>query len=220
LATSAITSSLLSQIAGSPSAANQFVTDLNQLATDLKSGNLSAAQQDYVTLSQDAQNGVTSSSATTSDSGITASLLSDVASSSTGLTIFTNELGILGNDLQNGDLTSAQNDMLTLEGAASTAAPQASATSSATTNQAQTEELVRAAVQAIAAGDPSAASSALSQLASVSSSSQGASYIQALSANLGGSSSGSSSSSSITQLLDSLNSSASSSSSPLLSLLA
>ena len=82
MATSAITSSLLAEIASSPSSANQFVTDLNQLAQDLQGGNLSAAQQDYVTLSQDALDGVTSSTATTSSSGITTALLSDIASSS------------------------------------------------------------------------------------------------------------------------------------------
>lgn len=48
MATSSITSALLSQIAGSPSAANQFLTDLNQVAKDLEGGNLSAAQEDYV----------------------------------------------------------------------------------------------------------------------------------------------------------------------------
>ena len=68
MSTSGITSSLLSEIAGSPSAANQFVTDLNQLAKDIQSGDLSAAQQDYVTLSQDALDGATASTADTSSS--------------------------------------------------------------------------------------------------------------------------------------------------------
>ncbi len=88
MATSGISSSLFSQIAGSSSEANQFVTDLNQLAKDLQSNDLSAAQEDYVTLSQDALNGVTTSSATTGASGITASLLSDVAGSSTASSAF------------------------------------------------------------------------------------------------------------------------------------
>ena len=66
MSTSAITSSLLSQIADSSSTANEFVTDLNQLAKDVESGNTSAAQQDWVTLTQDAQDGATSSSATSS----------------------------------------------------------------------------------------------------------------------------------------------------------
>ena len=79
---SGITGSLLSQIVGSPSTANQFAGDLNQLAGDLQSGNLSSAQEDYVTLSEDALNGTGSSStATTNSSGITTGLLSTIASS-------------------------------------------------------------------------------------------------------------------------------------------
>ena len=107
MATSAITSSLLAEIASSPSSANQFVTDLNQLAQDLESGNLSAAQEDYVTLSQDALNGVTSSTATTGASGITTNLLSEITSSSSSSSSFVSELNLLGTDLGNGDLTSA-----------------------------------------------------------------------------------------------------------------
>jgi hypothetical protein len=224
LSTSPISTSLLSQIADSPTAANQFVTDLNQLAKDLQSGNLSAAQQDYVTLSQDALDGVTSSAATSSASGITTSLLSDIASSSTNSSSFVSELSNLGTDLQSGNLTAAQQDMLSLDstalGAAS-AAPTVSIPSSSaadttsSTSQADMEKLIQAIVQAMGAGDTSAASSDLAQLASVSGSSQGASYLQGLSASLGSSSS--SGSSSISQLLQSLNNSGSSSSSSILS---
>ncbi len=70
MSTSGITSSLLSQIAQSPSALNQFATDLNQLEQDLQSGNLSAAQSDFVTLSEDALSGATSSTESTGASGI------------------------------------------------------------------------------------------------------------------------------------------------------
>src|ERR1700753_3034221 len=112
MATSGITSSLLSQIAASPSTANSFLTDLNQLAKDLKSGNLSGAQEDFVTLSQDALNGATASSAATSDSGITSSLLSNIAGSSSSSSSFVSELNQLGSDLQNGSLGSAQQDLL------------------------------------------------------------------------------------------------------------
>lgn len=93
MSTSAITSSLLSQIASSPSTADQFLTDLNQLAKDLQGGDLGAAQEDYVTLSEDALNGATSSTATTSSSGITAALLSGIASSSSSSSSFVSELG-------------------------------------------------------------------------------------------------------------------------------
>ena len=85
-----------------PQTANQFATDLNQLAKDLQSWyTVSAAQQDYVTLSQDLENGATSSSATTSSSGITVSLLSSIAGFSSSLSAFTSELNQLGTDLNN-----------------------------------------------------------------------------------------------------------------------
>ncbi len=219
MSTSGITSSLLSQIAGSPSAANQFVTDLNQLAQDLKSDNLSAAQQDYVTLSQDALNGATSSTASTSTSGVTTSLLSAVASSSNSENSFVTELSQLGTDLQNGDLTDAQTDMLNLESTASGAAPATSSSSTGSTNQAQITELINAIIQAMEVGDDSVIGSAMSQLASISPDSKGASVLQQDSASYGSTSS-SSSSSSLSQLLQSLNTNSSGSSESTLSLLA
>jgi trimeric autotransporter adhesin len=218
LSTSGITSSLLSQIAGSPSAANQFATDLNQVAQDLKSDNLSAAQQDFVTLSQDALNGATASTATTSASGITTSLLSGVASSSSSESSFVSELNQLGADLQNGDLTSAQTDMLTLESTASGAAPAGAAGTTTSANQAQMTELINAIVQAIGAGDTSIVGIAMSQLASISPNSKGASVLEQDSATYDSSSS--SSSSSIGELLQSLNTNSSASSQSALSLLA
>ncbi len=218
MSTSGITSSLLSQIAGSPSAANQFVTDLNQLAQDLKSDNLSAAQQDYVTLSQDALNGATSSTASTSTSGVTTSLLSAVASSSNSENSFVTELSQLGTDLQNGDLTDAQTDMLNLESTASGAAPATSSSSAGSTNQAQITELINAIIQAMEVGDDSVIGSAMSQLASISPDSKGASVLQQDGASYGSTSS--SSSSSLSQLLQSLNTNSSGSSESTLSLLA
>ncbi len=223
VSTSPISTSLLTQIADSPTAANQFVTDLNQLAKDLQSGNLSAAQQDYVTLSQDALNGATSSTASSSASGITTSLLSDIASSSSNSNSFVSELNNLGTDLQSGNLSAAQQDLLSLDstalGAAS-AVPTISIPDSGTDSNSQTDvaKLIQAIVQAMGAGDTSAASSDLAQLASLSGSPQGASYLQGLSASLGSSSS--SGSSSIGQLLQSLNNSGSSSSSSILNELA
>lgn len=221
MSTSGITSSLLAQIASSPSASNRFVTDLNQLAKDLKGDNLSAAQQDFVTLSQDALNGATSATATTSDSAITTALLSDITSSSNGANSFESELNQLGTDLQNGDLSSAQSDMLSLDSTALNAAPSAgsstsgTAGSTASSNQAETTALIHAIVQAMDAGDNSAVGTAMSQLASISPSSEGASYLTQDSASYG-----SSSSSSISQLLQSVDSGSSSSSLSSLSLLA
>lgn len=229
MSTSGITSSLLSEIASSPSTTNQFVTDLNRLAQDLQSGNLSAAQDDYVTLSEDALNGATSSTATTSASGITANLLSTLASSASSSDAFVSEINQLGTELQNGDLTSAQEEMLSLDSTALNAASAAGASSSGTSNttssaatssQADMTELIQAIVQAMGAGDMSAAGIAMLELASVSTSSAGASYLQAASESLSGSSSNSSSSNSTSQLLQDLETSSLNGSQSILDLLA
>jgi hypothetical protein len=223
LSTGGITSILLSQIASSPSSANQFATDLNQLAQDLKGDNLSAAQQDYVTLSQDALDGVTSSAATTSTSGITTSLLSGVVSSSANSNSFVNELNQLGSDLSNGDLTSAQGDMLSLESVALSGAPASSApssTSSSASNPNDISALVRATVDAMAAGDDSTISADMSELASISASPGGASYLESASQSYSSGTSSTSSLGSLSQVLQNLNSDSSSSSDSLLSLLA
>jgi hypothetical protein len=226
LATSAITSSLLSQIAGSSSTANQFVTDLNQLAQDLQGGNLSAAQEDFVTLSADAQDGATASTATSSASGITTSLLSDIAASSSSETTFVSDLNQLGTDLQNGDLTAAQDDMLALDSSALNAASAAGASSagssSATTKASATEqtELIVAIVEAMSDGDNSAVSSGLSELASVSSNAQGATILEEESTSYGSSAGASTASASISQLLQSLDAGGSDGSTSSLSLLA
>jgi hypothetical protein len=227
LATSGITSSLLSQIASSPSTANQFLTDLNQLAKDMQSGDLSGAQDDFVTLSQDALNGASASSATTSASGITGSLLSDITSSAGSSSSFAGELNQLGSDLQNGDLSSAQQDLLSLDSTALNAASSAGtggtpAASSTSPNHGDSKELINAIVQAMSEGDSGVASSALTELASISSSSPGASELLQLSQSLGSGSSSSSQASSISELLQSANVNAnnSDSSSSILSLLA
>jgi len=213
MSTSAITGSLLSQIAGSSSTADQFVTDLNQVFVDLESGNLAAAQEDYVTLSSDAQNGATASTADTSASGITASLLTEIESSSSNSSSFVNELNQLGTDLGNGDLTSAQGDMMALQSTALSAATSAgdasgasssSSSSSTAASQAEITELVKAIVQAMEAGDNSAVSSAMSQLASVSPSTQGGSILQQESENFGAASSSPSASNGISQIVQSM----------------
>jgi hypothetical protein len=224
VSTSGITSSLLSQLVNSPSSLNQFVTDFNQLAGDLKSGNLSAAQDDYVTLSEDALNGATASTASSSASGLTASLLTDVASSQGSSTSFAGEFKQLGSDLGNSDLTSAQEDLLNLDSTALNAASTAGASTTAksatstATNQAQIKEMVQTVVQAMEFGDSSAVSSTMSQLVALSPSSQGASLLQQDSASL---SSGSSSpASSISQLFDNVGTNNSNSSASILSAIA
>jgi hypothetical protein len=205
LATSGISSSLLSQIASSPSTANAFLTDLNQLAKDLQSGNLSGAQDDFVTLSQDALDGATSSSATTSASGVTGSLLSEITSSAGSSNSFAGELNQIGADLENGDLSSAQRDLLSLDSTALNAASLSGAppsTPSSGGNRADSSALINAVVQAMDAGDSSFASSALTQLASISPSSAGAGELQQLGQSLSGSGS-SSQASSINELMQS-----------------
>ena len=217
MATSGITSSLLSQIASTPSTANQFLTDLNQLAKDLQGGNLSGAQDDFVTLSQDALNGGAASSTTTSASGITASLLSDITSSAGSSNFFASELNQLGSDLQNGDLSSAQQDLLSLDSTALNAASSARtpAASSISAGPGESKELISAIVQAMDAGASGVASSALTELASISSSSPGASELQQLSQSLSGTgSSNSSQASSISELMQSANVNSDSSNSP------
>jgi hypothetical protein len=224
LSTSGITSSLLAQIADSPSAANQFVTDLNQLAQDLQSGNLSAAQQDYVTLTQDAFDGATSSASTTSASGITTSLLSNIASSSASSTAFVNELNQLGTDLGNGDLASSESDMLSLDSTALNAASTSSAAPSSSTStpasSADITALVNATTQAMEDGDDSAVSADMAQLASVSTNSAGASYLESQSQSYGSGAPSSSASGSVSQLLQSLDANSSSSSGSSLNVLA
>jgi len=228
VSTSGITSSLLAQIAESSSTANQFTSDLNQLAQDLQSGNLSAAQQDYVTLSEDALNGTGSSTADTSASGITPSLLSSIASSSSDASSFTSELNQLGSDLQNGDLTSAQQDMLALDSTALNSAPAASSdgsssdsgtASAASPSPNNSATLIHAILQAMEVGDNATVSSALSQLAAISPSSAGASALQQASESFGASSSNSPSSTAISQLLQSLGTSGSGSSGSILDVL-
>jgi len=227
LSTSAITSSLLSQIAGSPSQANQFVTDLNQLAKDLQSGDVSAAEDDYVTLSEDALNGATASTATTSSSGITASLLSDIASSSGSSGSFVSELNQLGSDLGNGDLTSAQQDLLALDStalnAASSAAAGSSGASSASASaksSADSAELIQTVMLGLEVGDSSVIGNAMSELASISPSSSGANVLKQDSESYGSTPGSSSSASSMAELLQSMDTSSSSNSPSGLSLLA
>ncbi|SEG33618.1 hypothetical protein SAMN05421819_2564 [Bryocella elongata] len=218
---SALTSTQFTSLAESSGTANQFATDLNQVASDLQGGNLSAAQEDYVTLSQDALNAAASSSAETSTSNITTGMLGNIAGSSSSAAAFTNSLNQLGSDLENGDLSSAQSDMLTLDstalGAASSASATASGTSAtiATNNTAEVKELVASAVQAMGAGDNSLAGTILNQLASASPSAAGASYLQSMSASLSGATSASSSVASLIQ-----SDSASSNATSMLSLLA
>lgn len=182
ISTSGISGSLLSEIASSPSAAEQFVTNLNQLAKDLQSGNLSAAQQDYVTLSEDALNSAASSPAPAPASGLTTSLLSGVASSSTGASSLVNELNHIGADLDNGDLRLAQGDMRSIDSTVLNATSSAIFNATSSTSSAEsampveTTQLIVATIRAMEAGDGSAAGTDISQLASLLSNIERVSY--------------------------------------------
>jgi hypothetical protein len=223
--TAGISGSLLAQIANSPSAASQFATGLNRLAQDLQSGNLSNAQQDYVTLSQDALNGAAASASTASAGGITASLLSNIASSSSSASSFAGAFNQLGSDLSSGNLQSAESDMLSLDSTALNAVPSASNANAGATasNKAEISALIQATTAAMEVGDNSAVNADMAQLASASTSSTGAGYLKTDSesyASGSGSTAGSSSASSVSQLLQSMNEDSSSSSGSILSLLA
>jgi hypothetical protein len=215
-----ITSSLLSQVVSSPTTANQFATNLNQLVQDLQKGSLAAAQQDYVTLSEDALNGATSSTATTTASGITTGLLSGIASSSGTSTSFANELNQLGTDLQSNNLSSAQGDMLSADSTALNAATSATSSSATAASHAESAELIQTVIQGMEAGDDSIVSSGMSELASLSPKSPGASILQQDSQSYGSASGSSSSSSPISELLQNTNASSSDNSSSILSMLA
>jgi hypothetical protein len=129
----------------------------------------------------------------------------NIAGSSSSSSSFVNELSQLGTDLGNGDLSSAQGDMLSLDSTALNAAGASStagSSSSSSSNEAEIAELITASIQAMEVGDNSATGADLSQLASVSTSSTGAGYLKSDSAGYG---SGSTSSSSVSQLLQSVN---------------
>jgi hypothetical protein len=96
-----MTTNLLTPLEGLPSAANEFVTDLNHLARDLKSGDLTAAEQDYVLFSENLLNGASSSTATDSANGIVTELSSGTASSAGDFTAPASQPSQAGVDLQN-----------------------------------------------------------------------------------------------------------------------
>lgn len=93
MSTSGISSSMFSQL-------QQFQQEFQQLGTDLSSGNLSAAQSDFVTLQSDLQQ--TSSTSTS-------------ASTSQNTNPIAQAFSQLSQDLQAGNLTAAQQDYSTIQ---------------------------------------------------------------------------------------------------------
>ena len=84
-----------------PTVFQQIKTEFQQLGQDLQSGNLTAAQSDFTTLSQNLS-GASQSSATT-------------ASSATGNTPLAQAFAQLGQDLQSGNLQGAQKDFANVQ---------------------------------------------------------------------------------------------------------
>lgn len=101
-----ISSSILAALSGSGNQQNKFQqiqSEFQQLGTDLQSGNLSGAQSDFATLSQNLA-GLTqaASSAATATTGTPSNSLVQAFSQ-------------LGQDLQSGNLTGAQTDYTNIE---------------------------------------------------------------------------------------------------------
>jgi hypothetical protein len=78
-----ITTNLITHVKGLPSAANEFVTDLNQLAHDLKSGDIAAIEADYVLFSEAVLSCGELVLAPTSDIGVETTLASPPDSAAT-----------------------------------------------------------------------------------------------------------------------------------------
>jgi len=137
MSTSGISSSGFSQLDSLLASTDQFNSEFKQLGSDLKNGNLAAAQEDFVTLSQEvlsspfasssASTSATASSteastatsstvaaSTSAASTSTASTSSSSASAATGsgtqsaLSALAQDFQTLGQDLQSGDLAGAQ----------------------------------------------------------------------------------------------------------------
>lgn len=104
MSVSAISSALASDLSTNFQKQQQ---EFKQLGQDLQSGNLSAAQQDFVTLQQDLQQ--TGSTSTTS---ATSTASTSAAQSSESISQLFQQLG---EDLQSGNLSGAQQDFQSLQ---------------------------------------------------------------------------------------------------------
>lgn len=165
ISTTGITGSRLSEMASSPSTAEQLVANLNQLAKDTHSENLSAGPQDYVTLSQAALNSSASSQTPTSVTATAANLLLDIASSSSSASVLANDHSRLGADLAGNSL----NNLHTVIDPTSTMSGSSTVNSSPSESVKSVEaaQLIQETVRAIVAGEGSAMNTDLAQLASL-----------------------------------------------------
>jgi outer membrane protein assembly factor BamD (BamD/ComL family) len=89
-----------------PSSFRQIKTEFQQLAQDLQSGNLTAAQSDFATLSQNLSGASPGAAATNSTTGVNSAAPTNAVTSA---------FAQLGQDLQSGNLQRAQQDFTNLQ---------------------------------------------------------------------------------------------------------
>jgi hypothetical protein len=106
-----IASSILSAVSGSPSYQSRFQqirSEFQQLGQDLQSGNLTQAQSDFATLSQNLSGTSQNSTAATTPAATT-------TAATTSNNSVAQAFAQLGQDLQSGNLQAAQQDFATLQ---------------------------------------------------------------------------------------------------------
>jgi hypothetical protein len=102
---SLLTATQSAQNGGGQGKFQQIQSEFQQLGQDLQAGNLTQAQQDYATLSQNFPNAQTGTTSGTSTTGSTANGANPIAQAFTAL----------AQDLQNGNLSGAQQDYATIQ---------------------------------------------------------------------------------------------------------
>jgi hypothetical protein len=97
-----------------PSKFQQIRTEFQQLGQDLQSGNLTQAQSDYATLSQDFP-GVVATPAAASTATALEAAATNASASATGINPVAQAFTQLGQDLTSGNLRAAQRDYVNLQ---------------------------------------------------------------------------------------------------------
>lgn len=105
---SSISSSLTEGLANWASSMKKVQSEFKQLGQDLQSGNVTQAESDYTTLTQDLSSFSSTSTSAASSSATTTSTDSSTSS-------LADALNTLGQDLQSGNLTAAQSDFKTVQ---------------------------------------------------------------------------------------------------------
>lgn len=128
MSTNAITGNVIAEIESSSTKPVKFVSDLNKMDKDLQTGNLTAAEADYVTLIQDALNGLPYSAAASAPTTTVNNEPMDVVSSSNVVDISINDSAQNGIDWQSSN-SASQQDLFTLDSKALNTMPTASKSS-------------------------------------------------------------------------------------------